>query len=111
MVSATYEAQINDFLTQTCKRDLDKLAEAYPDKQSLELDYEQIDRFSPELADEFLENPNTLLETAEETIIDMGLKSTAGETIKPKVRIFNLPDDKLIRNINNKDINRLLSIE
>lgn len=64
------------FLRKYYKPKLNEAALAYPEKRGLDVDFWDIDRHDPSLAEFLLENPNVGLFTAEEAIrsIDVGLE-------------------------------------
>ncbi|MBN3036952.1 MAG: minichromosome maintenance protein MCM [Candidatus Diapherotrites archaeon] len=112
MESATsYVQELEGFFKEKYRKDLERLAEFYPDEKSLNIDYHTLEAYSPSLADDLTENPDLVIKAAEEAIELMGLVNANGETIKPHVRIYNLPERLLIRNINSDHINKLISIE
>jgi DNA replicative helicase MCM subunit Mcm2 (Cdc46/Mcm family) len=78
-------------------------------RKSIYIDFSLLDKFDPELADYLLENPEEVLELAEESIRQIDLP---GEP-KLKVRIFNLPENRevRIRNIRAEHIGKLIAVD
>ena len=111
MVSTTYVQELEDFFKDNYKQDLEKLAGWWPEKNSIEVDYSLLEKHSPEIADDLIENPDMILKASEEAIASMGLVNIEGDLVTPCVRFFNLPQHLLIRNINSTHINKFISIE
>jgi len=78
-------------------------------KRSINIDFSLLDAFDPELADYLLENPEEVLELAEESIRQIDLP---GEP-KLRIRIFNLPESReiRIRNIRAEHIGKLIAVD
>ncbi len=78
-------------------------------KKSISIDFGLLDKFSPELADEILENPEEVIPALEEAIQQIDLPSEA----KLRVRFFNLPKEReiRIRNIRAEHIGKLIVVE
>lgn len=78
-------------------------------KKSISIDYSSISKFDSELADYLLENPDEVLEYAEQATSQMDLAADA----KFRVRIFNLPEDKQvrIRSIRSEHIGKLIAVD
>ncbi|MFH1751577.1 MAG: minichromosome maintenance protein MCM [archaeon] len=95
------------------KKDIEELAESYPGKKSLRIDFEDLQKFDFELADELLENPDIVLQACDEAITRVDLPTLSEEKFVPFIRFCNLPIDKkpLIRNIGAKHLSKLLAVE
>ncbi|MEM5834493.1 MAG: minichromosome maintenance protein MCM [Candidatus Aenigmatarchaeota archaeon] len=78
-------------------------------KKSIWIDFSLLDKFDPELADYLLENPEEVLELAEEAIKQIDLP---GE-VKLRVRVVNLPESReiRIRNIRSEHIGKLIAVD
>jgi len=78
-------------------------------KKSILVDFSILDKFNPELSDYLLENPDEVLDAAEESLKQIDLP---GE-IKLRIRIFNLPESKQIRirNIRAEHIGKLIVVD
>lgn len=111
IVTTTYVQELEDFFRDNYKREMEKLAEWWPEKNSIEVDYASLEKHSPEIADDLVENPDTIIKASEEALSSMGLVNVEGDLVAPKVRFFNLPQNILIRNINSGHINKFVSIE
>jgi replicative DNA helicase Mcm len=102
------------FFKTVCLKDIQRLAEKFPERRSLEIDFRQIEHFDFELADELLVNPDVVLEAARVAVgeIDVPVLESRHEFC-PHVRVFNLPKDfsPALRNISASHIGRLISAE
>ncbi|HKZ45489.1 MAG TPA: minichromosome maintenance protein MCM, partial [archaeon] len=78
-------------------------------KKSVLIDFSVLDEFDTEISDYFLENPDEVLQAAEEAVRQIDLP---GEP-KLKVRIFNLPESReiRIRNLRAEHIGKFISID
>ncbi len=111
MENTQYVQQFEDFFRERYRKGLEKLALFYPEIKSLEVDFMELDKFTPELADDLLENPEAVIKASEEAVAALGYKSVDGVDVKPKIRFFNLPNKLFIRNINSAHINKLIMID
>ncbi|MCK4327335.1 MAG: minichromosome maintenance protein MCM [Candidatus Diapherotrites archaeon] len=111
IVSTSYVQELEDFFRDNYKKDMEKLAEYWPDTNSIAVDYALLEKHSPEIADDLIENPDTIIKASEEALASQGLVNTEGDRVAPRVRFFNLPQSILIRNINSTHINKFVSIE
>lgn len=75
--------------------------------KSIKIDFKDLVKFNPKLADIFLENPDTIKETFKASLEDFDLKSM------PDVLIDKIPktEEKQINRIRTKDLNKLISIK
>ncbi|MFP4045555.1 MAG: minichromosome maintenance protein MCM [Candidatus Aenigmatarchaeota archaeon] len=77
----------------------------------IEVDYEDIDRFDYELAEQLVENPKDFFSEAEKAINGMDLGTE--EDIDISVRIKNLPDDEKVRikDLRSDHLGKLIKVE
>jgi len=108
-VVSPYVGQLEEFLTEYYKNDLEKLAEEYPNKRSLEIDYENLEKFDVELADELIVKPYTIIHALEEAIKQMSISIV--EDFAPHIRFLNLPKELRVevKDINSDKINKFLT--
>ena len=80
-------------------------------KKSIEIDFSLLDRFSPELADELLKNPEKVIPLAEQALSNIDIP--AEEEIKLIPRFKNLPESCFvrIRNIRSEHIGKLIVVD
>jgi replicative DNA helicase Mcm len=88
--------QVIEFFRNYYRNELGKLAQRYPqDQKSLYVDYNDIYRFSPDLADDLRAKPRETLEAFDEGLrlyelpVDISLSEA-------KVRVYNLPESYLL---------------
>ena len=60
--------QFEEFFSTVKKNQLEELAGSYPQKQSLEVDYVELQRFNTNLADDLVIYPDKLVAIAEEAM-------------------------------------------
>ncbi|APW96864.1 XRE family transcriptional regulator [Halobiforma lacisalsi AJ5] len=92
--------------------EIKQLAQQYPNEQrSLHVDWQDLYRFDPDLADDFLAQPEQLQRYAEEALrlYDLPIDVSLG---RAHVRIRNLPDTESpeIREIRSRDMNSLVEV-
>lgn len=80
-------------------------------KKSIEVDFSLLDKFSPELADELLNNPEKTLSLAEEALKNIDIPSEEEVAIIPRFK--NLPESSFvrIRNIRSEHIGKLICVD
>ncbi|MCK5282303.1 MAG: minichromosome maintenance protein MCM [Nanoarchaeota archaeon] len=80
------------------------------DEKFLLIDFSELIKFEPEIADDLLEQPDEVIKAAEIAIEQF---DTLGDVRNFKARFFNLPKGQqiMIRNIRSKHINKFLLIE
>ncbi len=101
------------FFRERLIRHIERLVGSYPGERSLLVDFKEIERFDPELADALLDNPDYVLEAAEKALSSIDIPLLEAEEFAPHVRVFNLPKENspVLRDIGAAHIGRLISIE
>ncbi len=101
------------FSTIEYKKKIEKLAHEYPQQRSLIVDFNELDSFDYQLAEELLEHPDLLLEAARLAVQKIEVSVLQLETFKPNVRFRNLPKDRqpLVRDISAAQLGKLISVE
>jgi len=96
------------------REELDKLAEKYPAKRSLVLDYQEFWSYDKDTAEKLRENPDEVLQEFTDTLNNMGIV-TSVENPKFFVRFKNMPADPgytvMVRNITADYIGKFLSVD
>ncbi|MFN3910330.1 MAG: minichromosome maintenance protein MCM [Candidatus Anstonellaceae archaeon] len=109
--STNLERIWEEFANQFYKNDLADLELEYPTKKSLVVNFQDIQKFNPQLADFLLENPDDAISSFEKAI----KKSSAGRMdieFAPHVRIAGIPDnDLMIQNISSKHIDKIITVK
>ncbi|OFV68247.1 MAG: replicative DNA helicase Mcm [Candidatus Syntrophoarchaeum caldarius] len=99
-----------EFLRKYYEEDVRRLSVYYPDEMSLNVNFQDIERFDPSLAYELIENPTEILHAAEEALRKSDL-STGGEMPDAHIRVTKLPKKLPIRSIRGQHINKFIAVE
>jgi replicative DNA helicase Mcm len=101
------------FSTLEYKKKIEKLAHEYPQKKSLIVDYNDLDSFDYQLAEELLTHPDLLIEAAEYAVQKIEVPVLQLDKFSPNVRFRGLPADKapLIRDISAVQLGKLFALE
>lgn len=110
---APLTAAFYEFFTTIYKEKIDDLLLVYPKKRSLEIDYQELERFDHELADRLIKEPEAVFEAAEQCIKEMNLVLPSGTgTFSPHVRTCNVPEHGLlIENLSSKNLGELVAVK
>lgn len=102
-----------EFFNMEYRHEIEKIIEDYPEKRSIVIDFKKLEKFNPELADELIDNPDKLLESAFIAIQNVDVPSLNIEEFKPHIRLTNLPKDAEpdIKQLSAKHLNKLICIE
>lgn len=95
------------------KQDLLEVANAFPDKRSLTVDFREIAKFDPEVAEFLVERPKQAIYAAEQAILNQ-LPANLKAPIHFRVREFpaELADERVeVRNIRKKHLGKLITVE
>lgn len=100
--------KFEEFFRQFYEKDL--LAAATIGKKSIAVDFSLLDKFDPELADKFLNEPENILKIAREAISNIDLPEG---NMKIEPRFKNLPErfDLRIRNLRSEHIGKFVSVD
>lgn len=106
-------SSFNEFFTSIYKKHIDDLLLVYPKSRSIFVDYTDLEKFDPDLADRLVREPDIILEAAKESIKQMNLSlPSSTETFSPHVRFYNFPGtDILIEQLGSKDLSELVSFK
>ncbi len=101
------------FLDSSYKKEIERLAEHYPQKRSLNVNFQDLEKFDYELADSLLRDPDTHLEALQESVERINIPLLDEQDFKPHVRFFNLPADAcpLIRNLGVDSLRKMVQID
>ena len=92
-------AQWENFFEETCRSDIETIALSYPEKRSVNVNYWNIDKHDPKLADLLINQPYKSIFNAEEALknIDVAVENK----LKLHFRVDGIPDTQkiLIRKI------------
>ena len=98
-----------EFFKRYYKDPINVLAENYPEKRSLMVNFSDIERFDMELARELIEHPDAVLKHANEAISSIDLPVEV-DFDNVHVRIIGLPDRIQIRELRSANINKFVSV-
>lgn len=103
------------FFKNRCMKEIERLVSEYPHKKSLLVDFNELEHYDFELADELLVNSDACLDAAREAIkrIDVPILEMEEDGFAPHIRVFNLPPENrpILRDISAADINNLITVE
>ncbi|VVB98866.1 Minichromosome maintenance protein MCM [uncultured archaeon] len=101
------------FFRERCMKAIERLANNYPQKKSLFVDFVELEHFDFELADELLENPDECIAAAEKALSSVDVPTLSEDKFTPHVRFFNLPQERqpILRDIGAQNIGKLISVE
>ncbi|MDO8625531.1 MAG: LAGLIDADG family homing endonuclease [Candidatus Diapherotrites archaeon] len=108
-----YTAKFKGFFEGGYLKEIEKLANQWPHRKSIEVDYKDLERFDFQIADELLEHPDLLLEAAEFAVQQINVPAFDLKEFKPHVRFFNLPRDATpyLRNVGSEHLSKLICVE
>ncbi len=108
-----FVAKFQSFLETQCIKQIEKLVAEYPQKKSLAIDFNDLEHYDYQLADELIENPDVLIEAAEMAVQNIDIPMLELEEFKPHIRFFNLPKDRmpLLRDIGSEHIGKFISVD
>ncbi len=102
----------NEFFTTIYKQKIDDLLLVYPTQKSLIVNYKDLEKFDPDLADALIHTPDLLLKAAEEAIDQLNLSIPSVGRFEPHVRFMDVPaDSMLIEQLSSKNINELVAFK
>jgi replicative DNA helicase Mcm len=121
IASVTLKGEANPFIpkfeeffsTLEYKKQIEKLAHEYPQQRSLVVDFNDLDSFDYELANELLEHPDLLMEAAKLAVQKIEVSVLQLDKFEPNVRFRSLPKDKtpLVRDVSAAQLGKLISVE
>jgi len=113
------EVELNDiekFLTERCKAELNLIGEHYPKKQSILIDFQELSEFSPNLGEELIENPDIVLAEFNKALQKIQhYVPFSKPTPDPRlvVRIRNLPSEQeiFVRECTSQYLNKFFIVQ
>jgi replicative DNA helicase Mcm len=107
-------AAFQDFFSEPKRKNaLLELAAAFPEKRSVAIEFSELERFDPRLADALLERPDDVLHDAEAAVSDFALPTPDGKKFAPHVRFWGLPDSEVaeVKDLGAANLNKLNRVE
>jgi len=103
-------AQWEKFFNRYYLGDILALANEYPEKRSLFVDFVNIEKFDPDLAEELLIHPDRVLGVAEAALqsFDLPIEKTLSDA---HLRIMDIPQKVNIRDLRSEHISKLIAID
>jgi len=104
-------AQWQKFFEEQCKSDIETVALAYPEKRSLYIDYWDIDKADPKLAELLINQPYKAMYNAEEALKNIDVASE--NKLQLHFRVLNLPETNkiIVRKIRANHLGTLAAVE
>ncbi|MBD3398456.1 AAA domain-containing protein [Candidatus Micrarchaeota archaeon] len=99
-----------DFFTSIYKDKINIVLASYPTVRSINVDFQDLDKFDTTVADQLLSEPEVVTEAAEEAIQQMKLSLPPGVgDFRPHVRFYNAPNaEVMIEKLSSKRLNELV---
>ena len=103
-------AQWEKFFNRYYLGDIIALANEYPEKRSLYVDFVNIEKFDSDLAEELLMHPDRVLGVAEDALqsLDLPIDKTLSDM---HLRIMDIPQKVNIRDLRSEHISKLIAID
>ncbi len=98
-----------DFFKRYYWENILELANAYPEKRSLFVQFSDLEKFDMELARMLIEHPDSVLKHANEALGAVDLPADV-ELAKTHVRVISLPEHIQIRELRSANINRFIAV-
>jgi replicative DNA helicase Mcm len=104
-------AQWQKFFEEQCKSDIETVALAYPEKRSLYVDYWDIDKADPKLAELLINQPYKAMYNAEDALKNIDVASE--NKLQLHFRVLNLPETNklIVRKIRANHLGKLAAVE
>jgi len=111
-VEETPLQKFEDFFRHHIKSELNRVAREYPNERSLVVQYSDLEKYDPDLADELLEKPEEYIAAAEQAIKNIKLPIDEDDW-QIHFRVLGLPEDKKIwaRDLRSYHLNKLIHID
>ncbi len=102
----------NDFFKLSYKDKVNALLVSYPEQKSLLVDYKDLEKFDPDIADKLIKIPELMIKSAEDALMEKKPALPGGMEFKPRVRFFRLPSETmLIEHISSSNLNEMVAFK
>jgi len=108
-MTSDFKERWTTFFVRYYEKQILKLASAYPETNSIEVDYQALQNFDISLADELIESPVSVLRSAHDALAEYDLPIEC--KLDVDVRIVNVPDKVKIRDLRSNHVGKLISVE
>jgi replicative DNA helicase Mcm len=111
--SSPFTEKFEEFFNLEYKKEIEKIVENYPENRSLVVDFKVLEKFDPILADELVDNPDSIMSAANNAISEVNIPSLNVDEFKPHIRFTNLPRDRhiTIKNIGSSHLGKMICVE
>lgn len=111
--ASPFSEKFEEFFNLEYKKEIEKMVEDYPENKSLVVDFKTLEKFDPLLADELIENPDSIMDAANSAISEINIPSLNVDEFKPHIRFTNLPKDRQIniKNIGSNHLSKMICVE
>jgi len=108
-----YIEKFRRFFEMYYKKGIEDCIENYPEKRSINVDFSLLEKFDYTLADELIENPDLIIESAKQALKQFAFATLDTKEVMLNVRFFNFPEGNrvLLRNICAAQLNKLICVE
>ncbi|MBZ3935520.1 minichromosome maintenance protein MCM [Methanimicrococcus blatticola] len=110
VVDEKWNKKLKDFLKRYHQDDILELANSYPDKRSLTVNYDKLEVFDRDIARDLMEDPESVILSLEFALKDMDLP-TSKNMENAHVRVINIPNRIPIRDLRSKHLSKFIAIE
>ncbi|WP_316558673.1 minichromosome maintenance protein MCM [Methanimicrococcus hongohii] len=110
VVDEKWNKKLKDFLKRYHQDDVLELANSYPDKRSLTVNYDKLEVFDRDIARDLMEDPESVILSLEFALKDMDLP-TSKNLENAHVRVINIPNRIPIRDLRSKHLSKFIAIE
>jgi len=102
-----------EFFNEYCNEQVMDLAQSYPDKRSLAIDFALLSKYKSELADALVEKPDIYLKAAEAAARQLDVFTPGGSEFAPHVRINNMSNESAytIQNLGAEHLNKVVRVD
>ncbi|WNY26690.1 minichromosome maintenance protein MCM [Methanolapillus ohkumae] len=105
-----WHKKLKDFLKRYYQDEVLELANNYPDKRSLIVNYDNLEIFDRSIASDLIEDPETVLAALEFALKDADLPLAKGFD-NVHVRVVNIPNRIPIRDLRSKHLSKFVAVE
>ncbi|WP_338103456.1 minichromosome maintenance protein MCM [Methanolapillus millepedarum] len=105
-----WHKKLKDFLKRYYQDEVLELANNYPDKRSLVVNYDNLEIYDRAIASDLIEDPETVLLALEMALKDTDLPLAKGFD-NVHVRVVNIPNRVPIRELRSKHLSKLVAVE
>lgn len=106
------KAKFDEFFDRHYKDQIAALMVVYPEKLSLNIDFKDLEKFDPELAEELIENPELVINAASESLNEKMNFTEVDEENEPHPRFFGQPvNNPLVQDVGARYISRLIMLD